>query len=137
MRLGDQKIDPIKLEQGDWVTNIPEMGDLRLKVRGSRNKDWVRMQVVLTDAVPRKSKVGGRIAPAEMESITTKLLLNTCLLDWDGLEGDDAEPIPYSKDMANKLLTDPAYRNFRDAVVWASAVVADQGAAEVEDIAKN
>lgn len=137
MRLGDQKIDPIKLEQGDWVENIPEMGDLRLKVRGTRNKDWNRMQRVLTDAVPKKKKVGGRIADSEQERITVSLLLNTCLLDWSGLEGDDGQPIAYSKEMAGKLLTDLEYRNFRDAVIWAATVVAEQGAAEVEDAAKN
>lgn len=137
MRLGEQKIDPIKLEQGDWVENIPEMGDLRLKVRGARNKDWVRMQGVLSDAVPRNRKIGGRPIPAEMDRIMTALLRETCLLDWGGLEGDDGAAIPYSKDKANELLSDPQYRNFRDAVIWASSVVADVHAADVEEVAKN
>jgi len=137
MKLNDQTIDPIKLEEGDWVENIPEMGDLRLKVRGIRNKSWQSMQRTLTDAVPKKRRVGNVLAQGEQDRITSSLLLNTCLLDWSGLEDDDGKPIPYSKEMAGKLLTEPQYRNFRDAVIWAATVVAEQGEATIEDAAKN
>lgn len=136
MKLADQTIDPIKLEEGDWVENIPEWGDLRLKVKGIRNKAWVRMQRILMDAVPKKMKIGGRIDETEQDKITTSLLLNTCLLDWSGLE-DDVTPIPYSKEKASELLNNPRHRNFRDAVIWAATVVAEQGAVVVEDAAKN
>lgn len=136
MRLTEQKIDPIKLEQGDWVDNIPEMGDLRLKVRGARNRDWTRLQGRLLDAVPRKNKIGGRISQEDQERITAVLLRETCLLDWENLEGDDG-PIPYSKQEAEKLLSDPQYRNFKDAVLWAAMVVADQQTAVTEDAVKN
>lgn len=137
MKLSQHVIDPVKLEDGDWVENIPEMGDLRLKVKGARNKAWERMQRVLLDAVPRKLKVGGRVDQAEQDRITSILLRDACLLDWGKLEGDDGTLIPYSKEMANTLLTDPQYRNFRDAVAWAGNIVAEQGSAAVEEIAKN
>jgi hypothetical protein len=137
MKLSQQVIDPAKLEQGDWVESIPEMGDLRLKVKGARNRAWERMQRTLIDAVPRKKKIGGRIDDDEQARITSILLRDTCLIDWSGLEDDEGKAIPYSKDFANTLLTDPQYRNFRDAVMWAATVVAEQRGAEAEDTAKN
>lgn len=137
MKLSDQKIDPVKLEQGDWVGDIPDMGDLRLKVRGFGNKAADSMTRRLQDAVPRKLKVGGRVAPDEMERILSVVMRECILIDWDHLEGEDGKPVPYSKEMAGTLLTDPQYRNFRNAVAWAATVVADERGAAQEEVAKN
>lgn len=137
MKMSELKIDTAKVEQGDWVDKIPEMQGLRLKVRGSNNKDWRRLQGRLLDAVPRKKRVGGRLDPDEQDRITSTLLLSACLLDWDGLEGDDGQPLPYSKEKANEFLTDPQYGKFREAVVWAATVVAEQQETEREEDTKN
>src|SRR5919206_1518829 len=100
MKLTDFEIDVDKLEQGDWVENIPDMGDLRLKVRGSGNSDYRALQQKLLRAVPRGQSRDGRVPPEVSDRITATLLLETVLLDWDGLVGDNDEPIPYSKEMA-------------------------------------
>jgi hypothetical protein len=126
MKLTDLEIDVDKLEQGDWVENIPDMGDLRLKVRGSENADFRALQQKLLRAVPRGQLRDGRVPPEVSDRITATLLLETVLLDWDGLVGGNDEPIPYSKEMAAKLLTDPKYRRFRNAVAWAADVVAER-----------
>jgi hypothetical protein len=137
MKLSDAKIDPARLEEGAWVGNIPELTGLRLRVRGANNKDWRRIQSKLIEGVPRKKRVGGRMDPDEQDRITAILLRETCLLDWDGLEDDDGKPLPYSKEMAGKLLSDPQYAKFREGVMWAASIVAEQTEAEVEDDAKN
>ena len=69
----------------------------------------------------RARNVINRLDYDEGERITNWLLLNTCLIDWDGLQDDDGNAIPYSKEMAEKLLTDPDFRKFRDAVMTASS----------------
>jgi hypothetical protein len=46
-------------------------------------------------------------------------------------------PEPYSKEAANKYLTQPEYEPFRNAVLWAATVVAEQGQADLEADAKN
>lgn len=136
MKLSDIEVDPVRIEQGEWVSDIPEMGELRLRVRGIGNADWRRIQSKLQDAVPRQHRVGNRIDPVEQDRIVNICLQGACLLDWDGVEGD-GEPLPYSKEMAAELLTNPKYRRFRDAVLWAATVVGEAVAAKVEEQAKN
>ena len=137
MKLSDLKIDPIKFEQGAWVDNIPQLGDIRLKVRGINNADWRRLQTRLIEAVPRAKRPNGRVDPGEMDRITTSCLVNTCLLDWDGLLDDEDQPLPYSKAAADKLLNDPAMRRFRDAVAWAAERVSDIDAEDRKEVVGN
>ncbi len=133
MKLSDLASDPVATEQGEWVDTIPEMGDLRLKVRGIGNADWRRIQTKLIDAVPRSKRTGTRIDPEEIDRITTVCLHQACLLDWDKLTGDDGKPLAYSRDFALELLSKPEYRKFREAVVWAATVVGEQGVVKIED----
>lgn len=142
MKVSGTKVNVEKMEQGAWVgekygTPIPEMGDLCLKVRGSNNKAWRKITARLIDAVPRRQRVGGRLSPDEQDRITGICLMDAGLLDWENFEGDDGNPITYSKDDAKKYLTDPEYGKFRDAVVWACSMVADSDGAELEDDAGN
>lgn len=137
MKLNDMAIDPVKFEQGDWVSDIPDMGALRLKVRGIGNSDFRKMQNRLIEAEPRQYKVGGRIAPDRQDNIQSLCLLHTVLIDWDGLRDEIEQPIPYSKDLARELLTDPRYKRFRDAVTWAASVVADDIALDGEESGKS
>ena len=137
MKISETAVDVDRQENGAWVDDIPEMEGLRLKVRGSNNADWRRLQARLIDAVPRKKKIGGRLDPDEQDRIMSSCLLNACLLDWSGLEGDDGQSLPYSKPMAQKLLTEPQYRRFRDGVVWAASIVAENLTVDQEDAAGN
>jgi len=136
MKLSDHKIDLKKREEGAWVTDIPDFLDLALKVRGSGNKDWARMEAKLIAAVPRQRRVNG-LEPDERLRINSILVRETSLLDWRGIENGTGEPLPYSKEAANKYLTDPEYEAFVWACIWAANVVAQQGQDEIEQDAKN
>jgi hypothetical protein len=137
MKLTELTVDPDRAENGAWVDDIPEMEGLRLKVRGNMNTDWRRLQAKLLDAVPRKKRLGGRIDTDEMEKIISSCLLNACLLDWEGLEDENGQPIPYSKQFAQKLLTEPEFRRFRDGVSWASQIVAEKIEGDKDDTVGN
>jgi hypothetical protein len=137
MRLKDVKVDVEKVEDGAWVDNIPELEGLRLKVRGANNKDWRKLQARLIQSLSRAKRIAGQIDPDVFDRINSRLLLETCLLDWSGLDGDDGKPLPYSKEMAKTLLTDPQYGRFRDGVLWAANVVGDQLETEVQVVSKN
>ena len=102
------------------------MEGLSLRVRGIGNATFRRMQSKLIDALPRARRVGGRIDPTDQDKITGQCLVVAVLLDWKGLEADDGSALPYSREDATRFLTEPAYRRFRDAVVWASTVVGEQ-----------
>jgi hypothetical protein len=137
MKLSDLTVDAERLEKGAWVDNIPDMEGLRLKVRGANNVDWRRLQSRLLNAVPRKKRLGGQLDPDEQDRITATCLLNACLMDWDGLEGDDGKPLPYSKEWASKLIMEPEYRRFRDAVIWAATMVGEENNLDHEDAMGN
>ncbi len=136
MKLSSIEVDPDKIEQGQWIGNIPEAGDLELKVRGLQNADFRRLQGKLVEAVPRAKKVGGRLDPDEQDRVTNQCLAATVLLDWRGLE-DDTGPIPFSKEKARELLMDPRYRRFREAVIWAASVVGEEQVADLEEAQGN
>lgn len=137
MKLSDLTVDTERQEKGAWVDNIPELEGLKLLVRGVNNADWRRLQTKLIEAIPRKRRIVGRIDTDDQERIQSSCLLNACLLDWDGLEDDDGKPIAYDKELARKLLFEPEYRAFRDGVVWAAMIVAEQTNEEQKELLGN
>jgi hypothetical protein len=136
VNLSDLKTNAAIVEQGDWVDNIPDMGDLRLKVRGRGNSRWRALEAQLVAAVPRGKRINGRIPPADVDRIAAICVRDAGLLDWENLKDGD-QAVLYSKDMANTLLTDPQYRAFFDAAVWACSVVGDATVGSQEADQKN
>ena len=138
MKLGSIKTDLAKVEHGMWIDNIPDMGDLRLKVRPIGNPDYRRLYGQLVEATPRSQKRGGQITDfAVRQDIAARALADTVLLGWDGLEGDDGKPLPYSADKAKELLLDPQFGAFRDAVTWAATVAGEEATGSAEANAGN
>ncbi len=142
MKLSAMKINSAAIEQGEWVGSkngnpIPDMGDLNLKVRGIGNADFRVLQSKLFDATPRNERPNNRLSPAAAERVTIECIVETILIDWDGVENDQGEALPFNKDVARKILSDPDLRPFRDAVMWASAQVGELRAGDSEGIAKN
>jgi hypothetical protein len=135
MKISERKIDIQKRDHGAWMDNLPDAGDLRVKVRGVGNRDWDRLQNKLLAAVPRAKKMNG-LDPEERDRIYPILLVKTILLDWENLEDDDGNPIPYSQEKALELLTDPTL-NLKEIVLYAANNVAEQVREDGEADAKN
>jgi hypothetical protein len=136
MKLSDRKINLKKREEGAWVKDIPEFEDVELKVRGVGNRDWARMEQKLIAAVPRQRRLIG-LEPEDRLRINGILIRDCSLLDWRGIENGTGAAEPFSKEAANKYLTNPEYEAFVWACVWAANVVAEQGQEEIEADAKN
>jgi len=136
MKFDDFKIDLKKREDGDWVRDLPGYGELELKVRGIGNKDWAKLEQKLVAAVPRQRRING-LEPEDRLRINGLLCLNTSLLDWRGIDDQDGNPVPYSREVAERFLTDPRYENLVNACVIAASLVAEQLKEEIEDDAKN
>jgi hypothetical protein len=118
MKLSTISVDPKAVEDGDWVKNLPEMGNLELKVRGQNSSAWKARRKKLINALPRnlRNRADG-LPDAIEENMMSTLLIEAGLLDWRNLE------------LATKLIKDPATYLFRDAVIAATARV---GAAEAD-----
>jgi hypothetical protein len=137
MDIEDAEINNVSIEQGAWVDNIPEAGDLRLKVRGINNSDWARLNSSLAAAVPRAKKPGGIIDAAERERIFDQCLLETCLLDWDNLH-KGGQKLSYTPERARELLSNPRLRDwFRGALAHAATWVGKQAEEQAADAEKN
>lgn len=133
MKLSSLKINADAVEQGAWIDNIPELGGIRLKVRGNGNADFRRMQSKLIEAVPRGQRQRGMIDPDVQDTITARCLAHTVLLDWQGLTDDNDVPIPFTKEKALEFLLDPTLRPFRDGLAYASTIVAQTEAENLAD----
>lgn len=133
MKISEITADPEVIEQGGWVSDIPELEGVRLKCRGTGNKAWRRQAQVLINAVPRRKRTPF-LDPEELDRINATLLLNHGLLDWTGIEGDDGNPIPYDKKKAAEYLQ---VAKFRDGALYACNQVADGIVDEAEEIAGN
>lgn len=135
MDIKNLKRDLAASQEGQWVGDIPEMGQLRLKVRGDNGARVAEVRTRKIRAVSRdKRDRSGNPIFSELLRITAELLHEEILLDWDGLT-DGGKPVKYDADLAKEWLTNPEYQDFAEAVAWASKVVAngnDRTAEEVE-----
>jgi hypothetical protein len=126
------KIDSAKINRGDWVGDLPHAGmeGLRLKVRGIASAAYREALAKRGRAVPRSERHrDGTLPVALSDRVAGEALCDAVLLDWDGLT-EAGEPVAYDRDLALKLLTDPNFAPFRDAVVFAASIVAEEDSAD-------
>ena len=137
MDIANLKRDSGRINAGEWVGQIPEMGELRLKVRGQRSESYKLALGRHVRAVPRDQRErDGSPSPDAYARCVALAVHEAVLLDWDGLTSE-GKPVKYNRELALKWLRDPDYSAFLEAVLWASAVV-DGGRNEAEAaLAKN
>jgi hypothetical protein len=136
MKLSAMKIDPALSEQGDWVENIPDLPGIRIKARGTNNSDYRALEAKLVREIPRAERIEG-VSPKEQDRIAGQLLLQTVVLDVEGLEEEDGAPIKYTRELGATLLLDPEFRVFQAGAAYAGAIVAQRRRAEEKLDAKN
>lgn len=125
------------VEDGQWVSDIPEMGDLRLKVRGLTSPTVVKSRDQKIRAEPKENRLRDRSLTYEANlRVLQEVLCEVVLLDWENLT-DKGEPVAYSAELAKALLIDPDYQPFADAVVWAASVVDNSVEEAKEQSGKN
>lgn len=138
MKLSDIKVDSARIEsrEGDWVDNIPDLPGIRIKARAANNADYRLMEAKLVREIPQAQRLQG-IAPADQDRIAGTLLLETIVVDVDGLTGDDDAPLVYTKELGKTLLLDPDFRRFQAGAAYAAAVVAQRRRDDEALAAKN
>jgi hypothetical protein len=129
MEISTLKRDSAAVAAGQWVGEIPGMGDVRLRVRGLSSPVVVAVRSRKERKVPRDQRErDGSLKPEIGLVLFGEVLHEAVLLGWDGLT-DGGEPVPYSEEMAKAWLTDPDFAFFADAVVYAAQIV-DKGQAD-------
>lgn len=137
MDISKIKKDPAAINAGQWVGEIPDMGDLRLKVRGMSSTTFRDERAKLERAVPKEDRNrDGSLSAAAGLRVVGQAMANVGLLDWDGLT-DGGNPVAYNKALATEWLTNPEFEHFLDATVWAARVVDAGEADKVKEVAGN
>ena len=123
MDIGSIKINASKIEDGVWVDTIPEFGDLRLLVRGTSSFAYRDAIGRLSRNLPKnKRNDDGSVPAKELDRLTAQALAEGALLGWENVEIGGVA-VPFSKERAVDLLTDPDYSKFADAVMFAAQKV--------------
>jgi hypothetical protein len=141
MKLKEIKTVSQNVEKGGWVSDLPNLPGVSLKVRGTFNSDYNRLFSDLRADLTADELKDPKVA----EAIEVRLLAETILVDWAGIEDDAAKPdkdgklppLAYSPELAEQLLSDPELKIFRRAVTYAGNVVAREGSASLEEATKN
>jgi hypothetical protein len=136
MELSSLEVDPAAIEQGDWVDDIPDCGDLRIRTRGINNAEYRRRYQQKLLAVPSRERRSG-LPPETAQRIVTECLIETCVLGWENLLDAQGQPIPCDRATVQRLLLDPRYGPLRDACLYAAGVIADRRAEDREAAEKN
>lgn len=137
MDINSVKRDSGAIAAGQWVSEIPEMGELRLKVRGWSSVEVVKARSRKERAIPRGLRDRNGAIPVDIQvRITSELLAEVVLLDWDGLTSGKKK-VPYDAEQAKVWLTNPDYIAFADAVAFAAAAVDRGEYDEVEAVKGN
>jgi hypothetical protein len=123
------------IKDGEWITDIPGMGDVRLKVRGLSASAVVSCKNRKLRALVRKDRDADGTPKHEASMrVGGEVLAEMVLLDWDGITTGAGKPVLYDAALARKWCTDPRYVRFADAVAWAAQRV-DDGVAEQKETA--
>lgn len=131
------KRDSKAIEAGQWVSDIPGMGSLRLKVRGLASPTVVALRSRKERLEPKDGRErDGQLKIEVGLRIFGEVLHEAVLLDWENLT-DNGKPVTYSSELAKAWLTDPDYQPFADAVVWAASVVDNAVDEQKEQLGKN
>lgn len=124
MKLSSIKEAGTTIDQGQWVERIPNLAGIRILARASGNADYKALEAALDRAIPAAVRAAG-LGPDDHAAILGQLLLQTVVLDVDGLlEEDGTTPLKYTKDIGAKLLRDPDYKAFQAGAAYAGEAVA-------------
>lgn len=123
MKLSTTKVDPKAIEDGDWIENLPEMDDLKLKARGQSSMAYRAVQRKELNKLPRNVRnLPDGLPLAIQDRITNKCLVDAGILDWQNMELDDGIK-PFSKELLEQLVNDPVSQVFREACIVATVRV--------------
>ena len=136
MKLNELELNLDAIDTGVWVDDPADDDGFAVRVKGRRCNGYQKGQTAaLTKA--RKTSRKRDIEISVIQKIDNEQVAKHCLLDWKNFFDDNGQPIPYSAELAQKLMTDRKYQPFQDFVKSAIDRVDENDLEDVEDIQKN
>jgi hypothetical protein len=127
------KTDLNKEENGTWIEFA--LG-IRLKIARARNPRYQERLRELTDP-HRKDIREDKADLKQMAKILKKVRAETILLDWENIEDESGQPIPYSSEKALEFFNDNELKDFYSFVVLSSEQIDNFKKDLVEESEKN
>jgi len=122
------------IEAGEWVDDLPNLGDVGLRIRSVQSYTVKRAMGRAMRNVPKEGRDGsGKILPEVQDEIDYQIALDYLLVDWRNLT-QDGEPLPYSKELAAEWLKLPI---FAEAVQVAIRRASLQASKHLEELKGN
>jgi len=109
-------IDQVKRTDGVWkkLSMIP---GAKVKVAKADNPNAERLVRSLYKPYAKVFRQKKELDPGIQDGIQIKILSQAILKDWDGIPGIDGNPVPYSIEEAESLLSDPEFgKELRDEI---------------------
>lgn len=119
MKLSKMKVDAQSLEEGIWVDS-EEFEGVRWKVRGTDTPGYQRaLRAQLQDELLKtKGQANGSNYMSALRAGHT-LITEYCLVDWDGIDDDEGNLVPYSPELAKQFAEDDDYFKLARDITWA------------------
>jgi hypothetical protein len=118
--VNDLAVDVDRGEEGAWIENIPDLFDIRLKVRALDCADAQRIRQEIERVTPQVVLDD----PKTQDMINRRILTDAILLDWANIS-DGPTPVPYSIEAARRLIDNPQMKKLRRGISWAAMQVAN------------
>ena len=135
MKISSLTIDPVAVEQGEWIENLPDCDDLRILSKGMNCVAAKQLISEKMASLPRN--VRAALPVSENERINLEVAVEVCILGWENLTDDDGAPILYSKEQATAYIKDRKYEPLQVAFLVAANRVGDARKKDAAKIAKN
>lgn len=112
-KLSSIALDPEASARGRWVPYVLDVRLLIARAGGQRFREATRRAIEAR--VERRG--GGDLDEADRDEVTCEVLAGHVLLGWEGIDDDETgAPLPYSREAAVKLLSDPRLEPLREFV---------------------
>jgi hypothetical protein len=128
IKLSSLKVDLEREKTGDWIP-YPEWPGVEFNVSSIHLPDFVNAQDSMQKRL-RKAYKGVRVPAQVLQPELGKLLARHILHDWKGLDE------VYSPERAREILSDYAFRDVVDAVLYCASMIGQSDAEFLEDEGK-
>lgn len=122
--------------EGKWFP-LALLDGVEVKVARAGNVKYKKALRRLYKPYTKTLRRGKDLSQEVEERIQTDLIVETLLIDWRGMPGDDGGEAPFSKEIAKELICDPELKELRDEIISFSEEFEAFQADQDEELEKN
>lgn len=135
--LEDAFVDITAIEEGRWVPLGADFPGVEIFTVGLTSKGAKKYQEMRERTAPRQDRhSNGQLTETTKDAIIRDTVSAKCITDWRGL-GSGGEPLPFSKEKLNYILSEPKARSLAMAMINAIVDLELRKAVTVKEVAKN